>query len=69
MQRINFLTLETRVRQGGNGATPRQYLDFVVDGEPLSKTIGGDLASCLGWFVPEENAKGVRRLLLVWAEV
>ena len=36
----------------------------MVDGEPLSKRIAGDLASCLGWFVPEENAKAVRRLLL-----
>jgi hypothetical protein len=25
---------------------------------------GGDMASCLGWFDPEENAAAVRRLLL-----
>jgi hypothetical protein len=64
LDRINVLSLERHLRGGGNGATPREYLDFVVDGEPLSKTIGGDLASCLGWFVPDENAKAVRRLLL-----
>jgi hypothetical protein len=64
MDRINVLNLEPRLREGGIGATPREYLDFVVDGEPLSKRIGGDLASCLGWFVPEENAKAIRRLLL-----
>jgi len=64
MERINVLNLEPRLREGGNGVTPREYLDFVVDGEPLSKTVAGDLASCLGWFVPEENVKAVRRLLL-----
>src|SRR5688572_10905102 len=64
MDRINVLELEPRLRQGGNGATPREYLDFVVDGEPLSKRIAGDLASCLGWFRPEENAMAIRRLLL-----
>ena len=64
MERINVLSLELRRREGGNGATPREYLDFVVDGEPLSKRIAGDLASCLGWFVPEENVKAIRRLLL-----
>ncbi len=64
MERINFLALETRLRKGGIGGTPREYLDFVVDGEPLSKRIAGDLVSCLGWFVPEENTKAVRRLLL-----
>lgn len=64
MNRINVLSLELRLREGGNGATPREYLDFVVDGQPLSKAIGGDLASCLGWFVPDENTKSVIRLLL-----
>jgi hypothetical protein len=64
MERINVLNLESRLREGGNGATPREYLDFVVDGEPLSKRVAGDLASCLGWFVPEENVKAVGRLLL-----
>jgi len=57
MKNINLLKLEPRRREGGNGAAPREYLDFVVDGKPLSKRIGGDLASCLGWFVPEENAR------------
>ena len=63
MDRINVLTLALRLREGGSGATPRAYLDFVVDGEMLSERVAGDLASCLGWFVPEENAKAVRRLL------
>ena len=64
IEKMNVLNLELRLREGGNGATPREYLDFVVDGEPLSKRIAGDLASCLGWFLPEENAKAIRRLLL-----
>ena len=49
---------------GGGGRTQRDYLDFVVDGESLSEKIGGDLVSCLGWCVPNENAEAVRRLLL-----
>ncbi len=64
MKTINVFRLEHNRREGGGGATPRDYLDFVVDGEPLSQKIGGDLVSSLGWFVPEENAKAVRRLLL-----
>ena len=51
-------------REGGGGRTQRDYLDIVVDGQPLSEIFGGDMASCLGWFVPEENAKAARRLLL-----
>ena len=64
MDRMNVLNLEPRLRESGNGATSREYLDFVIDGEPLSKRIGGDLASCIGWFTPEENAKALGRLLL-----
>ena len=64
MERVNILKLETRLREGGNGATAREYLDFVVDGKPLSERIAGDLASCLGWLSPEENAKAIARLLL-----
>jgi hypothetical protein len=64
MAKTSVLQLEWKRREGGGGKTQRDYLDFVVDGEPLSEKLGGDLASCLGWFVPEENTKAVRRLLL-----
>jgi hypothetical protein len=64
MAKTSVLQLEWKRREGGGGKTQRDYLDFVVDGEPLSEKLGGDLASCLGWFVPKENRKAVHRLLL-----
>jgi hypothetical protein len=62
--KTSVLTLEWKRREGGGGRTQRDYLDFVVDGDPLSEKVGGDLASCLGWFVPEQNAKAIHRLML-----
>ncbi|HKO41997.1 MAG TPA: hypothetical protein VJU84_01800 [Pyrinomonadaceae bacterium] len=63
MTKVSELKLQWKRREGGGGCTQRDFLDFVVDGQPLSELVG-DQASCLGWFVPEENAKAVRRLLL-----
>lgn len=62
--KTSTLGLEWKRRAGGGGRTRRDFLDFVVNGQPLSEKVGGDLASCLGWFVPEHNRKAVRRLLL-----
>lgn len=64
METTNVLQLVRKRRQGGLGVTQREYLDFVVDGVSLSEKVGGDLASCLGWLIPDENARAVRRLLL-----
>ena len=63
MGEASELRLEWRRREGGGGRTQRDFLDFVIDGQPLSELVG-DQISCLGWFVPEENARAVRRLLL-----
>jgi len=60
-EKTSILTLEWKRREGGGGRTQRDYLDFIVDGQPLSEKIGGDLASCLGWFASEKNAKAVYR--------
>jgi hypothetical protein len=60
----SILKLQWKRREGGGGKTQRDYLDFVVDEKSLSELIGGDLVSCLGWFVPEENKKAVARLML-----
>ena len=57
------LRLEWKRRGGGDGRTQRDFLDFIVDGQSLSSVVG-DQISCLGWFVPGENAKAVRTLLL-----
>jgi hypothetical protein len=64
MNATSVLQLEWKRREGGGGRTRRDYLDFVIDGQPLSEKLGGDLASCLGWFAPTENTKAVHRLLL-----
>ena len=58
------LELKWKKREGGSGRTPREFLDFVIDGESLSEKIGGDLVSCLGWFDPKENEKAVNRIML-----
>ena len=58
------LKLEWKRREGGGGATQRDFLDFVVDGESLYEKIGRGNISPLGWFTSEENTKVVNRLLL-----
>ena len=44
-------------------ASARRFLDFLVDGQPLSERHRQDLISCLGWFVPDEDERAARRLL------
>ncbi len=50
-------------RGGATYQTPCRYLDFVVDGHSLFDQIGGDWASCLGWFHRLEDLKSFARLL------
>jgi len=59
----NVLSLQRKRREGGNGVTQRDFLDFVIDGEPLSEMLRGDFVSCFAWS-DQENAKAVDRLLL-----
>lgn len=63
MEKVSELRLEWKRREGGGGRTQRDFLDFIVDGQPLSELVG-DQVSCLGWLAPEGNAKAARRLLL-----
>ena len=63
MSEVSTLGIEWKRRAGGEGRTQRDFLDFVVDGQSLSVMVG-DQISCLGWFVPDENTKAARRLLL-----
>ena len=63
-QGISSLELAWKVRDGGGGRARRDYLDFVVDGQSLGALVGGDLVSCLGWMIPNENDAALRRLLL-----
>jgi len=64
MQTTSILELKWKCREGGSGRTQRDFLDFVVDDESLSEKVGGDLVSCIGWFVPEQNAKAVNQIML-----
>jgi hypothetical protein len=57
------LVLRWADRRAAPRASPRRFLDFVVDGQPLSERHGDDLISCLGWFVPDEDERAARRLL------
>ena len=63
MKKTHSLQLRPKTRDGGMGVTPREFLDFVVDGQALSERIGGDLVSCLGWLMTAENTRAVHRLL------
>ena len=63
MTEVSDLKLEWKRREGGGGRPQRDFLDFVVDGQPLSELVG-DYISCLGWVDAEENTKAARRLLL-----
>lgn len=63
MKEVSTLRVEWKTRAGGGGRTQRDFLDFVIDGHSLSAVVG-DQISCLGWLVPEENARAARRLLL-----
>ena len=64
MEKTSVLQLEWKRREGGLGKTQREYLDFVIDDQPLAEMIAGDLVSCVGWFAPDENVKAINRLLL-----
>lgn len=60
----SILKLEWKRREGGNGRTQRDFLDFVVDGESLFERIGDDKITPLSWFIAEQNTKVVNKLLL-----
>ena len=59
------LSLVRRRREPGTGRTPRESLDFVVDGQSLLDRLGGpDLVGCLGWGHGDLERAAVDRLLL-----
>jgi hypothetical protein len=59
---ISTLELVWTERVLTGAQTPRRFLDFVVDGEPLYPLMG-DFISPLGWLGEEENKLAVYRLL------
>lgn len=50
-------------RAGGGGRTERRYLDFVIDGVPLSSRFDADFVSPFGWFDVDEQKASIARLL------
>ncbi len=65
MSQTSTLTLELRQRPGGDGRTPREFFDVLVDSRRLIDRIGwegADLISPLGWGVPDSQLASVRQL-------
>jgi hypothetical protein len=62
-QVISTLDVVWTTRSGGLGRTERSYLDFVVDGVPLSSRFDVDLISPFGWLDVEEQEASIARLL------
>ena len=60
---ISALELAWNVRGGGGGRTERRFLDYVVDGTPLSSVIKADVISPFGWCVAAEQVKAASRLV------
>ena len=50
-------------RAGGSGRTQRRYLDFVIDGVPLSSRLSVDFISPFGWLTPRDHEAAIDRLL------
>lgn len=59
------LQLTPRTRGAGGQSTPRNFLDFAVDGRSLLDQLGGlDLVGCLGWGEAAFQRAAAERLLL-----
>jgi hypothetical protein len=55
--------LEWRDRRVGSAQTPRQFLDYIVDGESLYEQHGADFIGPLGWLLVDADEEAARRLL------
>jgi hypothetical protein len=66
MVALSILRLEWADRPAGYLQTPRRFLEFVVDGRPLTERLGGNAVgnvTPLGWLGLEADTLAVRRLL------
>jgi hypothetical protein len=59
----SILDVVWNTRSGGGGRTERRFLDFVVDGVPLSSQFDADFISPFGWFDVNEQRATIDRLL------
>lgn len=62
-QVISTLDVVWTTRSGGGGRTERRYLDFVIDGVPLSSLLDADFISPFGWFDADEQEPIIARLI------
>ena len=60
---ISKLDVVWTTRAGGGGRTERRFLDFVIDGVPLSSLMNVDFISPFGWFDADEQEASMDRLL------
>ena len=60
---ISTLDLAWMFRSGGGGRTERHFIDFVIDGVPLSSRFNVDFISPFGWFDTDEQEASIARLL------
>jgi hypothetical protein len=60
---ISNLDAVWTTRSGGLGRTKRRYLDFVIDGVPLSSRLNVDWISPFGWLDAREQEAIIDRLL------
>lgn len=60
---VSTLDILWKTREGGGGRTERRYLDFVIDGVPLSSLVVADFITPFGWLDEGEHKAGVDRLL------
>ena len=65
MKTVSSFKLAGAKRSGGGGQTERSFFDFIIDGRSLREELKTTNISCLGWFIPEQNAKAVQRLMLI----
>src|SRR5215475_6283343 len=62
-ERISTVDIVQTIRSGGGGRTERRYVDFVIDGVPLSRLLKCDVISPFGWTIPNEQIAAVDRLV------
>ena len=60
---ISTLDVVWTTRASGIGRTPRRFLDFVIDGVPLSSRLNVDFISPFGWSDADEEEASIDRLL------